>query len=416
MKESAKLRFLDKYIGSLICLVFSIIHFFKPKKKEKTIKNILVIELFEMGAATMICPSLNYIKKKIKDANIYCLTLKSTKGSWQLLRMIPDENMIAIDDTNLLVFFKSLFKSIILLRKKKIDLIVDFELFMRVSAIISFLIKSKFRAGFYKYGMEGLYRGNFYDFKSSFNQNSHISKNFLALTKTALNFEKEYPNHKGNIQLDELSLPKYKSDSIVKETVKEKIKSKFPEFKNEKIIVVCPAVGNNLMIRNYPKENFVRIVNYLVKRKNHLIVLIGTQIDWPIAEYIRLNTKDKKCINFCGKTNLTEVFELINMADLLISNDNGPIHFASITQTKTLAIFSTDSPFIYGPLGKNCMILYDFFQCSPCISAFNHKSTKCKKNLCLQSLAPEKVFKATDLVFDGKIKYGTINNEIPYIY
>ena len=113
-----------------------------------------------------------------------------------MMNIIPEEHIFAIADDNLISFLTSLTATIIRLRKKKIDVIIDFGLFMRVSAVLSFLLKADRRAGFYRYEFEGLYRGTFFDCRCAFNQNSHIAKNFLALTKTALLPAKDYPNFK----------------------------------------------------------------------------------------------------------------------------------------------------------------------------------------------------------------------------
>jgi hypothetical protein len=62
MIDSKKMRYLDKLLGSVICRFFSLIHFFKVGRKNRPIKNILVIELFEMGVAISSYPSIKYIK------------------------------------------------------------------------------------------------------------------------------------------------------------------------------------------------------------------------------------------------------------------------------------------------------------------------------------------------------------------
>jgi ADP-heptose:LPS heptosyltransferase len=104
----------------------------------------------------------------------------------------------------------------------------------------------------------------------------------------------------------------------------------------------------------------------------------------------------------------------MNFSRLLISNDNGPAHLASLTSTPTLALFSTDSPFMYGPLG-NRVILYTFFHCSPCIGVLNNKRSRCANNLCLQTLEPVKVLESAVRVMEGQVPYGTINGELSYL-
>ncbi len=418
MKDSGKIRFIDRYAGMFICFIFSLISKFIPKSKDRKIKNILLVELFEMGAAMMIYPSIKYINKKEKNANIYCLTTRSIKSSWELLDAIPEKNIFAIDDRNLFSFLISLFKNINQLRKRKIDLIIDYELFMRVPAIISFMINGKYRAGFNRYKLEGLYRGSFYDFKCAFNQNSHISKNFLSLTKTAIEFEKEYPNYKGHISASELVVPEFKSNPDLSELVKDKIRAVYPEYeyKKDRIILVSPDVGYNLQMRNYPRDLLVEAIKKIMNHyPNHLVLLVGTKENIEQCNYVHKKVNNKKCIDFCNKVPpLREFFELLKISELLISNDNGPAHFASATGTKVLALFSTDSPFVYGPLGK-CAILYSFYQCSPCICAFNHKTSKCENNKCLQCIKPQQVYEMAVKLMNDDIPLRTVNGFLRYV-
>ena len=280
------------------------------------------------------------------------------------------------------------------------------------------MVKTKYRAGFYNNDLDGLYRGNFYDFKCGFNQNSHIMKNFLALTKTAMDLENALPNYKRNISFSELCLPEYKSDPSLKKKLIEKIKQDYPEYEQNKnkIIIVCPDVGLNIRVRNYPKDNFVEVIKKITHNyPEHIVALIGVPENMDICKYVANKVNSKRCINFCSRTDsLKELFELLSFSEMLISNDNGPAHFAAITRTKTLAIFSTDSPFIYGPFGR-CLILYKFFQCSPCIYAFNHKKTRCNDNKCLQAIKPEEVYEAAVKVLSGNFNERTVNNKLRYV-
>jgi ADP-heptose:LPS heptosyltransferase len=111
---------------------------------------------------------------------------------------------------------------------------------------------------------------------------------------------------------------------------------------------------------------------------------------------------------------MCEFLRLISLSGLFIGNDNGPAHFASLTKTKILALFSVDTPNMYGPLG-DCVVLYAYFQCSPCVSAWNHKYSICKNNLCLKEIKPDRVAKFAILHMANKIRPRTINNEVSYI-
>lgn len=416
MKDSATLRFIDKYVGMIICFACSLVFKFKKKKRLERIKNVLLIEFFEISASILAYPSIKYIKAKLDNPNIFFLCLAPTKSCLKLLDIIPDRNIYAVNGNSSFSFIFSLLGQIIKLRKQNIDIIIDYELFFRVSSIASFLIPSKSKAGFYKYNLEGLYRGSFYDIKCAFNQNIHIAKNFMALTKTAIQQHRHLPNFKAEIKTSEIKLPKYKSDPQIKQRVIHKLKSLYPEYEDRELILICPDVGKVLTARNYPKDSYVEVIKKLLQKDaKNLILLIGVSENRKTCDYIQKRVDHIRCINFCGHTTtIKELMELMALSKLLIGNDHGPAHFASLTQTNTLVLFSIETPNMYGPLG-NTVVLYSFYHCSPCVSAFNHKSSVCNNNLCLRAIRPATVTDFAVRLMNSELTYRTVNNEVSYI-
>src|SRR5262245_60784945 len=247
MRYTGKIRFVDRYIGSIVLFLFTILHKLRPRPPDRKIKNVLIIELVEMGASIMGYSSLRYIKKQIPEARIFVLCTEITKEPWILLDIVAPEDVFALDDTSTLRLLMSIWRQTRALSGKELDLIIDFELFTRISAILSLLIRTKLRAGFYSYTMGGLYRGNFLDVKCNFNQNTHISKNLLALTKSALDPYPSYYNWEAPIRNDEIFPPQYLSAPAIKEAMAKKAGS-------GPFILIAPTVGQMLPMRNYPKE------------------------------------------------------------------------------------------------------------------------------------------------------------------
>ena len=412
MKASPAIRILDRTIGSLACFVLSILQLFGKKGAEdRSVKNILLIELFEMGASIMAYPSVHYVKKNFPDAKIFVLTTQSIRSSWLKIQGIDDGNIFAIRESNIFDFLWSFFEIAKQLNRKKIDVVIDFELFYRITALFSFFIRSRYKAGFHKYNLEGLYRGSIYNIRCHFNQNSHISKNFLALTKTALTFSNDYPEYKNSIGVDELTYDTYQSNAETFRSLKDRMQVSL----EVPYILLSPDVGPNLSCRNYPIPQLVAVIeNLLLTHPDFRIFLIGTEENVAICNTITAIVKSDRVMSFAGKTTMDELFELLIRARLLISNDNGPVHFATLTNTPTLALYSTDSPFVYGSLGK-CLILYSFYQCSPCIMAYNHKNSQCMDNKCLQAISPSTVTEFAEKILAGKVTFGTINNTTPYL-
>lgn len=411
MKESKLLRFLDRYIGTLLCWIFSFFRRIRPFKDE--INSILLIELFEMGASIMIIPTIRYILKQHPDTKIYILTSKGNRNSWDLSGLINPENIICLNGHNLWTFATSAIRAIFKLRSIKIDLSIDFEKFSRISVLLAVLAGAKRIAGFFGYEYEGLYRGkNLIDAPCSFNQNAHISLNFLALAKVALSPHLDYPNYKNFLDPREIELPLYQ---VTPERANA-LRSKLGLTESDKLVVICPDVGANLQVRNYPVEAYGEVARTLLTDdpKRHLAI-IGVESNRPICTQLANLIDNARVHNLCGSTtSLQELIELFSVSELLIGNDNGPLHFASLTATPILGIFSTDSPFVYGPLGQ-AVVLYTYFHCSPCISALNHKSSRCTDGLCIKSIPPQIVIDTARRLIAGELNKRTINGTVPYI-
>jgi ADP-heptose:LPS heptosyltransferase len=83
---------------------------------------------------------------------------------------------------------------------------------------------------------------------------------------------------------------------------------------------------------------------------------------------------------------MTELLHLFNIAPVLITNDSGPAHFASMTSTHVVVFFGPELPDRYRPLAESCDVVYARYSCSPCVSPFNQRLTPCNDNLCLKSI------------------------------
>ena len=103
--------------------------------------------------------------------------------------------------------------------------------------------------------------------------------------------------------------------------------------------------------------------------------------------------KSDACIDLTGYTrSIRELLMLFHASALLITNDGGPGHFATLTPIQTMVFFGPETGKLYGPLGSRNIILESGIACSPCLSAYNHRLTFCDgDNQCLKRIAPDPV-------------------------
>ncbi len=91
--------------------------------------------------------------------------------------------------------------------------------------------------------------------------------------------------------------------------------------------------------------------------------------------------------SLAGMTSLQEVVAVVEMLDLLVTNDSGLMHIGAATATPLVAIFGSTNPVATGPWSKKAKIVTNPVECAPCL-----KRT-CSSNFeCMLGITPEMVF------------------------
>ena len=405
MIEPNTMRKVDYWIGIPLCFILTIwyklqrlVGLKNPKYNEKP-KNILLIELAEMGSTVLAYPSIKKLKQMYPNSNIHFLLFNHIGASMEILNVIPKENVLTIEVKSLFSLIRDTIKFMFVCRKKKIDTVINLEMFARYSTILSYISGAKKRVGFYKYEQEGLYIGNFLTHKVIYNPHIHTAYSFLALVHALQSPIDEIPMAKFSITNEKLEIPKIFLDKKAKQNIWKKLKQINPSInENKKIILVNPNASKLISIRKWPLENYAKLVKKLVQDQNICVAITGVASEKPDAEYIVNYVKNQRVLDLTGKTTLRELVNLFNIGSVLITNDSGPAHFASLTDIHIIIFFGPETPELYKPLSGNCTVMYSNYACSPCVSAYNQRLSPCNNNLCLKSIDMERVYQAVKKV------------------
>jgi ADP-heptose:LPS heptosyltransferase len=392
------MRQIDYYIGVPLCFLGSIFQRLVrllTKNEIKLPKKVLFIELSEMGSSILVDPAMRKVKKET-GAELYFVIFQKNKPSLQLLSTVPIENIYTIREHNMFAFAIDTLRFLYWTRNRKIDAVIDLELFSRFTALLTGFSGARYKIGFHAYYNEGLYRGNFLSHKVAYNPHIHIAKNFIALINSLLASNEEIPYSKTLISDEEISLAKVNIGSEQKKTIFDIVLGCTSEFtpQKNKIILINPNASELLIQRRWPQQNYVRLIKMILEKCSCAIVLItGDPREREEAQLLKENVQNDRCINFAGKVTFPQLPSLYSVSEFMVTNDSGPAHFAAITDMPTFVIFGPETPALYGSLGKTTPI-YAGLACSPCVSASNHRKTACKDNVCLQVIKPDQVFTA----------------------
>ena len=391
------MRYLDKWMGIPLCFIFSVMNRilrpFASKKAPEQIKKILIVQLSERGAVILAHSAVVKVKKLFPQATLYYAIFEEMKESIQLLQTVPDDRILTVRSQSLAGFIMSTIKMIVAVRKEKIDVVLDFELFSRISTLLSYLTGARIRVGFNKFYMEGLYRGTLQTHRVLYNHLKHISLNFLSLAYALREDSGTIPLSKVAVQAEDIQVPGVASPPDSQKKMLQKLQHVCPEITSEKTIIVFNPNGSELMpLRRWPMKNYGELAQKLLRNPSVYIVVTGSQSERKDAAMFCDALRNRRCINLAGETSFRELIDLYALADLLVSNDSGPPNVASLTNIKVLVFFGPETPACYKPLGENVEVLYADLLCSPCVSAYNHRKSPCRDNRCLQVITVDEVY------------------------
>ncbi len=392
------MRRIDYWFGIPACFFLSIFHavfkkLARPKQPPAPIRKILFLELSEIGSTILSYPAITKAKELFPESELFFWIFESNQDAVHVLKVIDRKNVLTVRTKNLFISAKDLINNLRRIRREKIDVVLDLELFSRFSCVLSFLSGAPRRVGFHSFAQEGLYRGNLHTHRVSYNPYQHISVNFLSLVSginaplDQVPLVKEYYEKKGC----DILLPKLKSTGDGKKAIWKKLKQIAPDIDEKKtIVVIHPGIKEALPLRQWALGHYLELTRRLLLNPNVFIVMAGVlyeSLDKDIVEQLRM----PRLINLIGKTSIPELIDLFNVSDMLISHDGGIIHIASLTPVHIIALFGPETPSLYQPLTDNKTILYRPLSCSPCLTAYNHRISMCRDNQCVREITVEEV-------------------------
>ena len=353
----------------------------------KPVKRIAVSKFVGMGSIVQATPLLKALRKKFPEARIYFVTNISNKALFNYIDEVDE--VLCINDKDALALIGSSLKIIMKLWKNRPDLYIDLEIYSNYSSVITTVSLARNRMGFFK--DDKMYRKGMYTHMVFFNIKSPVSQTYLQFARLM----------GCNDVVTEVRLNDSKIGEGVINSVRQKLNSLAEEY-----ILINPNASDLRLERRWPADKVIQLIESLSAENTSMqIVLIGDKNESGYVNSITSRVqKNLNLIDSSGKLNLHELIAIIKNADLLITNDTGPMHLAFALKTRTVSLFGPCSPIQYGGLGQTVSI-YKNVYCSPCVHEFLippcNGNNQCMKKITVEEVH-EAVQKALRNEFDGR--------------
>jgi ADP-heptose:LPS heptosyltransferase len=364
-------RALDYYVGrpmlfllrraaQLLALVHDRNHATDP------VHTILVVKFQGLGSLMIAKPALAELRRQRPHARII---FWGTRPMLALAEQMPEfDEILILDDRSIPRAARSAASALYKLLRYRIDWALDLEVYSRLSSVLVTLTSARNRTGF---AIEQLRSRRVHTHLVYFNRYRHLGEAYARMVGLLL---------PAGAQVDEADFGSWRFE--------------FQRLPNtpESYIVVNVHAGDLALERRWSRESFEVLIEELLRRRpGTSVILIG----YGEAEraYCADMKKGPRVMDLSGILSLTDTFRLLANADLVISNDTAPMHFALSTRAKVVALFGPTRAETYLPRGRrNTAAAFVPLYCSPCVHYW--EPLPCRgDNQCMKRLTVAHVLK-----------------------
>ncbi len=379
-----RMRLIDRWVGIPLCFVASFVTVLKKRRTFSSGKpnTIYFIGIAEIGALIVSYPAVTHARKLFPDSRICFLTAPAGMGALELMGFSSHDIQL-LRTSSLLDIFRDLLK---IRGCARGSAALVLEPFTRISALLSRWIGADVRVGCHRFLNEGGYLGGMFTHRIVYNPHLHASQLYVAM----VNAVGEPPSKEPMLKKPVPSQVCNRLRVDISEAEQKSIRDRLQQLSHallQRIVLLNANASDIVPLRKWPMERFVELGRVLLADKSLTLVLTGSAEERQACETLKTSISSENVVNFAGETSFRELIALYTISSLLITNDSGPVHFASTTNLPQIALFGPETPNIFGPLSTHAKPLWLGLACSPCISVFNQKKSACSDNRCLKDIS-----------------------------
>jgi len=354
------LQAVDRRLGPLVGLLLRPLAFLRRRPADPVLR-LLVIKFWGLGSLQLATPALRALRRQHPGATISLLTLAGNRALAEGFQVFDEVRCLDLAAPGKLALCRRLLRMLSELRSARYDRVYDFEFFTWFSALASLVSGAPRTFGF---AAPGARRGGLHTDTAPFNRYWHVARNFRALAGGENGAE---------VSPDELSvfcvLPEHERELDL-----------VLEADGRRLVVVNPNAGDLAPERRWPTDRFAAVAARLVREDGARVVITGVPSEKDKTRAVRRAAgplPSGRLQDLGGALSLGALHALFRRADLVISNDSGPMHLAAAQGTPTLGLFGPETPVMYAPLGQRARVHYAPPLCSPCINVHDAKVLSC---------------------------------------
>jgi ADP-heptose:LPS heptosyltransferase len=395
----------DRWIGVPLCLFLTLLRrFFESAVSPgpRKVRRILFVKFAEQGSTVLAYPAIRRAIDMVGRENVYFVVFEDNRFILDVMDVIPEENVITIAIHSPIGLALDALRAVHRVRKIGIDAVVDLEFLTRFSAILTFTTGAKSRVGFHTFFGDGPYRGDLMTHRLLYNPHLHTSEMFEAMVEALTRDPALLPTFNFTPSANQL-VPRFRPSPSEVSEIEVLLQRENPGIGSAPLILLNPNASDLLPLRRWPALRYGELARRLLDRYPELFIgFTGAPGEAGPNYRLADEVGSDRVIRLAGKTTLRQLLVLYMRSEILVTNDSGPAHFASLTPIHVVTLFGPETPALFAARSQSTTALWAGIACSPCVNAYNNRQSVCRNNLCMQAISVDDVFEKVIRIYDSR--------------
>ncbi|MDG2149067.1 MAG: glycosyltransferase family 9 protein [Planctomycetota bacterium] len=326
-------------------------------------QDVLAIRLWGLGNLALLAPQFHAARGSHR---VRLLTLERN-GDF-VTQHTPWIKPLLLPDPASLRFAPRLARILRNLRRDSPEVIIDFEQFLRLPL---WAVRTATGAPSVGLNTPGQGRLPLLDQVVPYDPTRHVADTFAALWDAA---GLPAANGPGPLNVAPSALPASIAAKLDRNSAR------------RPLVVLHPGSGDHFPGRRWPPERFGQLASRLAQRASAQIVITGLPDERRLIRRVRESLGSTAHLDLSGELDTSGLVALLARANLLITNDTGPLHLADAVGTLAVALYGPNTPHRYGPRKAGSRAVFADLPCSPCLDDRSMKRSKCEHFACMEAV------------------------------
>ena len=299
------------------------------------VSNILAIRLSGIGDVILMMPALAELKRAFPGSQLTLITGSQCLSIAELCPYI--DTVVPVDRKALkskpkLEAMREIYSLIRNVRAEGFDLVVDFHS-LRETNLMTWLSGARYRGGLKR--SQRAYLSFCFNLDPVIqDEQLHMADTFRAVARNVVGVLPSAGDDGPYIQVGHAA---------------KAVAAQF-ELPSPRIAL---NVGASRAPRRWPAVRFAKIASHAVSRLGASVLVIGGAAaeEEVLAREVQAGVENPDRVRLANGLSFPELAALIDSANLLVSNDTGPMHIGPALGVPTIGIFAGGSPHHYRPAG-----------------------------------------------------------------